>query len=70
MTKYLEESVGKGEKIDLYTLTNQFAMTTIASIAFGVEIDCFKDGENEFMKHGSTMVVLWRFLLMECTRQG
>ena len=65
MTKYMEESVGKGEKIDLYTLTNQFAMTTIASIAFGVEIDCFKDGENEFMKHGSSMVVMWRFMVMD-----
>jgi len=65
MNKHLEESVGKGEKIDLYTLTNQFAMTTIASIAFGVEIDCFKDGENDFMKHGSAMVVMWRFMVME-----
>lgn len=66
MNRYLDESVGKkGERIDLYTLTNQFAMTTIASVAFGVEIDCFKDGENEFMKHGSSMVVEWRFTLMD-----
>ena len=65
MNKHLEEAVGKGEKIDLYTLTNQFAMTAIASIAFGVEIDCFKDGENDFMKHGSSMVVMWRFMVMD-----
>ena len=63
MNRYLDEL--KGEKIELYTLTNQFAMTTIASVAFGVEIDCFKDGENEFMKHGSSMVVEWRFMLMD-----
>jgi len=30
-----------------------------------VEIDCFKDGENDFMKHGSAMVVMWRFMVME-----
>ena len=65
MTSHLEELVGKGEKIDLYTLTNQFAMTTIASIAFGVDIDCFKDKENDFMKHGSSMIVLWRFMIMD-----
>ena len=47
MNQYLDESVG--EKIDLYTLTNQFAMTTIASVAFGVEIDCFKTDLKEMV---------------------
>ena len=65
MNAYLGESVAKDVMIDLYTLTNQFAMTAIASVAFGVEIDCFKDSENDFMKHGSSMVVMWRFAMMD-----
>ena len=43
MTQYVEESLKKGEKLELTTVIQQFAMTTIASVVFGIDINCFKD---------------------------
>jgi len=65
MTQYVEESLKKGEKLELTTVIQQFAMTTIASVVFGIDINCFKDKNNEFMKQGDKVIDMYRFIGME-----
>jgi len=62
MIKDLKNSKGD---FDLDTTIQKFAMTTIGAVAFGIEIDCYKDKDNEFMKKGRNMLQMWRFLLMD-----
>jgi cytochrome P450 len=65
MLVYIEDALRKGETINVETLTGQFAMTAIGSVAFGVDINCFKDKENDFMKFGNRVIKMWRWYLME-----
>ena len=42
-----------------------FAMTTIGSVAFGIDINCYDETESEFVKQGNKVVNMYRFLAME-----
>jgi len=65
MTQHLEDVKEKSGNVDLQDAVQKFALTTIAAVAFGVDIDCFKDSNNEFMKHGMNLFVDWKFLLLQ-----
>jgi len=66
LIQHLQESMKNGDVINLNDAVQKFAMSTIGAVAFGIDVDCFKDKNNDFVKHGSNLFGdVWRFMLFE-----
>ena len=50
MEKYLSNYLGNNEEIDAKEIFSMFSLDAIATSAFGIEIDTFKDPDNVFAK--------------------
>jgi len=65
MIRHLKD-VEKTGNINLFEEVVKFAVSSIGSIAFSIDIDCFKDKNNDFMKYGVNLFSsVWRFLLLD-----
>ncbi|XP_021705963.1 probable cytochrome P450 9f2 [Aedes aegypti] len=71
MKHYLDKAKGTGRvEVEMKDLFGRISINVIASCAFGIKVDCFKEQENEFMYHGKKMmgfgrpVVIARMLIM------
>jgi len=64
MMNYFHSLEKKGEVVDATLALKKFYMTTIASVAFGTDIDCFTDETNEFMRNGDNLLEMWRFVIL------
>lgn len=53
-SKPLEEYMcaNSGTEIEVHDLFSRFTTNVIASVGFGLEVDCIKDPDNEFRKYG------------------
>lgn len=49
----IKQHVQLGDEVEVRELFSRFTTNVIASIGFGLEIDCFKDPDNEFRQKGS-----------------
>ena len=65
MTNYLKKVESK-EFINSVDLLKGFYMTTVASVVFGMNIDCFGETESEFEKHGKTLLDMMKFAFNFC----
>lgn len=52
LEKCLDKYAEKGEEVEVREIFAQFTTNVIASVAFGIEVDCLKDPEHEFRKYG------------------
>lgn len=52
LEKYISEYAASGQEIEVREIFAQFTTNVIASVAFGIEIDCLKEPENVFRKFG------------------
>merc|ERR1711970_604477 len=51
------------EYVDGAVVSRKFFMNTVASVVFGMDIDCYGDEESEFEKKGKGLISIPRFLL-------
>lgn len=57
MGHYLEKSKGTGRvDVEMKDLFSRISINVIASCAFGLKVDCFKEQEHEFLYHGKKMM--------------
>lgn len=53
LLQHIEELIARGDKtIEVRDLTACYTTNTIASVAFGIDTNCFGDAENPFRKYG------------------
>merc|ERR550519_2858191 len=64
LVDYLK-TVEQLEFVNAVDFTRKFYMTTIASVAFGLDIDCYGEKESKFEKMGKNLMAIWRFVLVE-----
>lgn len=64
LVDYLK-TVEKKEFVNAVEFTRKFYMTTIASVAFGLDIDCYGEKESKFETMGKNLIAVWRFLIVE-----
>jgi len=64
MNSFISEALEKGEDVDVMTVVNQYAITTIGAVGFGIDVDCFKDKDSEFVKQGNLILSPRRLLWM------
>lgn len=50
MVEFLSPTAEKGESIDMKEVVTCFTTETIASVAFGLDVECFGNPENSFLK--------------------
>ena len=50
------------ECVDILEVARKFFMNTIASVGFGMDMDCYSDAETDFEKHGKNLISIPRFL--------
>jgi len=50
------------ECVDILEVARKFFMNTIASVVFGMDMDCYSDGETDLEKHGKNLLSIPRFL--------
>ena len=62
LEKYLETIVSKNEPIECRDLTAKYTANVIGSCAFGININCLCDEENEFLRMGKKIfeTTIWR----------
>jgi len=53
----------KDEYVDILDVARKFFMNTIASVVFGMDIDCYCEVETEFERQGKGLLSLPRFLI-------
>ena len=53
------------EYVDAADFTRKFYMNTIASIVFGMDIDCYGEIESEFEKKGKGLMSLGKFIIIK-----
>ena len=61
---YLKTTENK-EFVNAVDFMKKFYMTSIASVVFGMDIDCYGQTENEFEKKGKTLMNVLRFAMVE-----
>jgi len=64
LVDYLK-TVEQNSFINACDFTKKFYMTTIASVAFGLDIDCYGEKESKFETMGKNLLALWRFVVVE-----
>lgn len=52
LTKFMDVAASNGDTVEVRELLAQFTTNIIASVAFGLDIDCIADRENDFRKYG------------------
>lgn len=52
LDKYVAKYANTGESVEIRDVFARFATNVIASVAFGIEIDCIENPDNEFRKYG------------------
>lgn len=52
LLKHIEQIANSGQSVECYKLASSHTINGIASVAFGIDIDCFADSENPFRKYG------------------
>merc|ERR1711936_1079923 len=57
------KTVEKLEYVNAVDFSKKFYMTAVASVAFGLDIDCFGEKESEFEKKGKNLISVFRFIL-------
>lgn len=55
LADYVDKSVQQGKNMEIKYICGLFTTDVISSIAFGLDIDSFKDPENEFRKAGQSI---------------
>lgn len=61
LQKYIKEIAASNETVEIREVAARFTTNAIASVAFGIEIDCFADPDTPFRKYGRQMFQLsWR----------
>lgn len=62
LEKYMETISSKNEPVEVRDITAKFTTNVIGSCAFGLDIDVFTDGDNEFLRRGKELFELntWR----------
>jgi len=63
LVNYLK-TIEKNEFVDAINFSKKFYMTNIASVAFGLDVDCFGEKESEFEKKGKNLISLLRFFIV------
>jgi len=63
MRDYLK-TIEKNEFVNAVDFTKKFYMTSIASVVFGMDIDCFGEQESKFETMGKTLMAVWRFVVV------
>ena len=53
------------EFVNAVDFTKKFYMTTIASVVFGINIDCYGEKESEFEKKGKGLLLIPRFIIKD-----
>merc|ERR1711936_277334 len=56
------KTVEKLEYVNAVDFSKKFYMTAVASVAFGLDIDCFGEKESEFEKKGKNLISTFRFI--------
>jgi len=64
LVEYLKEQEKSEHELDILEALQKFAMTCLADVAFGTDVNCFKDPDNSFLKHGKSLMDTWRFFVM------
>lgn len=52
LTEYIEKRAVKGDPVEFREILAQYMTNIIASVAFGIDIDCIKDPDTPFRKYG------------------
>lgn len=52
LDKYIAKYADTGKSVEIRDVFARFATNVIASVAFGIEIDCIENPDNEFRKYG------------------
>ena len=58
-------SLEEKECVNVVDFCRKFYMTTVASVAFGLDVDCFGEKETDFEVKGKTLISIPRFLPVE-----
>ena len=66
LEKYMETIVSRNEPIECRDLTAKFTTNVIGSCAFGININSFRDEENDFLRMGKKIfqITFWRSIKM------
>lgn len=62
LVQHLKEQERNEKQIKILEDLEKFAMTCLAEVAFGIDINCFSDPENAFFIKGKTMTEVWRLM--------
>lgn len=57
LEKYFNQFAMSGETIDVRDVLANFAITVIASVAFGIDVDCIENPDSEFRRFGRQIFV-------------
>lgn len=52
LDKYVDRFANTDESVEMRELFARFATNVIVSVAFGLDIDCIENADNDFRKHG------------------
>lgn len=52
LEKYFDQYAKSGETVNVREVFARFATNVIASVAFGIDVDCIKNPDSEFRKYG------------------
>lgn len=63
LREYLME-IKEKEYVEATDFTKKFYMSNIASVVFGIYIDCYGNTESEFERHGKSLISIRRFRLL------
>eukprot|EP00091_Calanus_sinicus_P016809 TRINITY_DN3638_c0_g2_i1.p1 TRINITY_DN3638_c0_g2~~TRINITY_DN3638_c0_g2_i1.p1 ORF type:complete len:355 (+),score=63.72 TRINITY_DN3638_c0_g2_i1:169-1233(+) len=58
-------AIEKNEVVDAAVFSRKFFMNNIASVVFGMDIDCYGTSESEFEKQGNNLVNLSNFIVVD-----
>lgn len=64
LVEYLKVQEKSVQELDILESLQKFAMTCLADVAFGTDVNCFQDPDNAFLKHGKSLMEMWRFFLL------
>ena len=64
LTAYLK-TIKDRDFVNAVDFAKKFYMTSIASVVFGMDIDCFGEEESKFEKMGKNLMAVWRFIVVD-----